>query len=89
MTSTCQEVASETHPFYRRRVRHIQAAEQTAHPTAVRAGGRVGHAPRARNADVIQLRLHRAETRFDIPQTLAIGELGERQAEILIPTGKP
>ena len=37
-------------------------------------------------ADVIQLGLHCAETRFNIAQAFAIGELGERQTEEMIPT---
>jgi hypothetical protein len=37
------------------------------------------------DADVIHLGLQRAETRFDITQVLAIGELGERHADVLIP----
>ncbi len=37
------------------------------------------------NAEVIQLRLHGPQTRFDIPQAFAVRELGERHAEILIP----
>ena len=36
--------------------------------------------------DVIQRGLHCAETRFNVAQALSIGELGERQAEELIPT---
>ena len=40
------------------------------------------------DAQVIKLRLHGAQTRFDIPQAFAIRELGERHAEILIPAGE-
>ena len=51
----------------------------------VRLGQRRPRDPRA-DADVIAPRLHRAETRRDIAQALAVGELRERHAEILIPT---
>src|SRR2546425_5316873 len=50
----------------------------------VRLGQRRPRDARA-DAHVIELRLYGAKTRFDIPQALAIGELRERHAEILIP----
>jgi len=53
----------------------------------VRLGQRRARDARA-DADVIELGLYRAKTRLDIAQALAIGELGECHAEILIPTGK-
>jgi hypothetical protein len=37
---------------------------------------------------MIELGLDRAEIRFDIAQALAVRELGERHAEILIPARK-
>ena len=45
--------------------------------------GRPRHA--GANPDVIQLGLHRAETRFDVAQAFSIGELGERHAKELVP----
>jgi hypothetical protein len=38
---------------------------------------------------VVQLRLQRAQARFDVAQTLAIGELREGHAQVLIPTREP
>jgi hypothetical protein len=39
-------------------------------------------------AHVVQLATHRAQAGFDVPQTLAIGELGESHRQILIPAGE-
>ncbi len=39
-------------------------------------------------SQVIELFRHRAETRFDVAQTLAIGKLGEGHAEDLVPAGE-
>jgi hypothetical protein len=37
---------------------------------------------------VVQLATYRAQAGLDVPQTLAIGELGEGHRQILVPTGK-
>ena len=39
-------------------------------------------------AHVVQLATHRAQTGLDVPQALAIGELGEGHRQILIPAGE-
>ncbi len=40
-------------------------------------------------AGVIQLRAHRSQARFDVPQTFAVGQLRECHAEELIETREP
>jgi hypothetical protein len=39
-------------------------------------------------AHVVQLASYRAQTGLDVPQTFAIGELGEGHRQILVPAGK-
>ena len=54
----------------------------------VRIGqGRPRHA--RTNTDVVELRLQRAQTGFDVAQTLAIRQLREGHAQVLIPTREP
>src|SRR6266704_6701507 len=40
-------------------------------------------------AQMIQLALHRTQTRFDVPQALAVSQLREGHRQILVPTREP
>ena len=42
----------------------------------------------AAEAHVIELGADRAQARFDVAQALAVGQLGERHGEVLIPAGQ-
>lgn len=50
--------------------------------------GQRGAGDLAAQTQVVELRVARAQARFDVAQTFAIRELGEGQAEKLIPTGE-
>jgi hypothetical protein len=51
--------------------------------------GQRGAGNLAAQPQVVELRVTRAQARFDVAQTFAISQLGESQTEKLIPTGEP
>src|SRR5271169_1889054 len=69
------------------RSRLAQSRRRCASP-AIRWHRPAWSAPLTAEAHVIKLAADGAQARFDVAQALAVGQLGERHGEILIPAGQ-